>query len=325
MSAIWLLAYCKHPRQDTGYIGPENAPAPKGFYVVSNLFQPAVPSIDLNDRKQSFMSSFSARVQWYITISGQTSGAEKKLSGTSSTLTSDQVSWDGASDNAIFFQTGETCLVTLTFLESDIVLRTNFAILKVKNGKNILIDDFETGNANTKIKMDSVFEDAGDVGIVIDRKDSLTVFQGKYSLLLKGKDQNSNYWVAGIMNSGSALLNKVGLASADSLLVNLFVFGRGKGGTSLEIKLMEDDDASHTYDINKDDAYHAVIAVDWQGWKSISLPYRSFSNIASDGKGKGNNRMEAGHIIKLDLTVISVPQGQDTEVNIDYISLTGKE
>jgi hypothetical protein len=323
VACLLLIVGCKHPKDKLAFIGPEYAPAPDGFYVVNNSITPEYASVDLSKNNQFFNASFSSNVQWYLVITGLQSGAQKNITGISSAIGQSLTSWDGASDNTIFFQKGETCQVALNFLGSKLQVTNNFVILEEKNETGLLIDDFEDG-PDDSTPLDSIFQETQDTGIIVNRKDSSVKVQGKYSLFLQGDDANSDYLIAGVINRKS-LLNKISFASADSLMISLFIYGKGDSTSSLEIKIMEDDDASGSYDAAKDDAYHTIVSAGWQGWQSLSYAYDALTNTAADGIGNGNNVKEPKHIIKISLSLIVIPAGKKATLNVDYVSLSRKK
>jgi len=311
-----LLAQCAKNKGD--YIGPQYVPAPKGFSVKDNLFTSAYASVNFQTNHQSFLSSFSSNVQWYILITGLQSGAIKRLSGISQSLDSANTAWDGSADSVFFFKAGESCAVTLSFLGGTFTLADTFTISKTKIYKGLLIDDFEEGTTG-KVGLNYTYIATGAANVKIDLTDSTIKAQGNSSLLLQGTDLDTNYWITGVSTDSNVLAKKVASVNADSLFINLSVYGIGQSEASLEIKFEEDDAGTGTFNASLDDVFHYLIQVSWTGWKSISIPYSSFTD---DNPGIGDGIAEPARILQMSITLVSLPPVETLSVNADFVILT---
>lgn len=316
IASIGTLCQCRKKEQE--YIGPLYVPAPAGFTVTGNRFQAGYPDINFQSHTQFFIASFSAEVQWYITIRGSESGAVKKLSSISDHLDDANATWDGTSDSVFFFKSRESCLATLSFLNGTFTLSDTFSISAPKKYQGVLIDDFEK-NSPGKIGFGSTYSDPNDHNVVTNFSDSTQKTQGNYSLLLQGSDTDKNYWITEVATDSNVLYQKIRAVNADSLFINLSVYGTGQSQASLEVKFEEDDSGSGRLNPKTNDSFHYLIPVDWTGWKNISIPYSAFSDTNPD---IGNNTTEPSKIIQMALTLVSAPPISTLTINIDFVLLT---
>lgn len=314
--SLLVLAQCKHPSQSDEFIGPEITP--ENFSVLDNRFKAVKSNVDFHTEAQSFEATFSNKVKWTIKIKGLESGAVKTVSGTSKTLDASISTWDGTSDSVFFFSTGEKCVAEITFFNSTLSLKDTFQIKNEKKYDGVLIDDFETYTADL-VGLDSSFKDASDENITIDFANKTTKVQGKNSLLLSGLDKNANYWISGVNTLPNALTNRFTTTKSSELYFNVSIYGTGDKLASLSIRLTEDDDNSGTFEAANDDAFTYLIAVDWKGWKRLSIPYISFTDSDTS---IGNNIAEPSKLKEMSLALVANSSAQNVSLQADYIMFT---
>jgi len=189
------------------------------------------------------------------------------------------------------------------------------------------------------------------------RLDTNILVSGLNSFYMTGDDINKNSWSGGINSerlmdfydvaSISALLIDSGI-NPDELYFNIFVYGTGKEGSALEIKVYELDDKvggktdsiktrqdivnyviegkpifKNTFDQTENDAYIYNFNVDWTGWKMVSVPYSQF--IASkdiNTGGNGDREKKSFRIVGAAISLLSLPEGNKTELYIDNFFIT---
>ena len=313
---LFAFVQCKHPTQSDDFIGPEITP--ENFLVLNNSFSALKSNVDFHTEAQSFEATFSNKIKWTIRIKGLESGAVKKLSGTSKSLDASISAWDGAADSVFFFSAGEKCVAEINFFNSTLSLSDTFQIKNEKKYEGVLIDDFETYTTNL-VGIDSSFKDASDNNVTIDFANKTTKVQGKNSLLLSGLDKNANFWIVGVNTAANALNGRFPATKSNELYINISVYGKGDKLANLSVRLTEDDDNSGEFETANDDAFTYLIAVDWKGWKRVSIPYSSFT----DGDASiGNNTAEPSKLKGMSLALVANSSTQNVSLHADYIIFT---
>jgi hypothetical protein len=316
-----------------------------------------------NSNYPRFNATFNEEVNWTIRLTGLKSKAVKEFKGTGSEIKAENTIWDGASSNVYFFKAGELVDVELSIFggqtykgkDSILVSRPKRYHRLIQNGvKYIGIDNFEGSTDRDAIDdLKAGFApDAADIEVEM-RLDTNIVVSGNNSWYMTGNDINKNSWSGGINSerlmdfyevaSTSALLIDSGI-SPDKLFFNLFVYGTGREGSAIEIKVYELDgnignnpdslksradivnyvsDISNTFDQTQNDAYIYNFNVDWTGWKMISVPYSDF--IASkdiNTGGNGDRIKESFRIVGAVISLLSLPEGRKTELYVDHFFVT---
>lgn len=133
---LLFFASCKKYKESTGPVyytaGKDFTVKDNSFFVDSSGFQNQ--KLDFTETTPHFFTSeFSARVDWTIKVTGQTSGAYKIIKGSSLKIDASNAQWRGGHSGIFFFKKGETCIAELEFLGSKKVLRDTFSITNVFN------------------------------------------------------------------------------------------------------------------------------------------------------------------------------------------------
>ncbi|NQY74623.1 MAG: hypothetical protein HRT90_07655 [Candidatus Margulisbacteria bacterium] len=188
----------------------------------------------------------------------------------------------------------------------DIVYSNNFERIIENKVKTYIIDDFEDGNylMNPKWKV----------------RDNLLV-----SIVPNQKTAGINLGNKSWLFEGRTLIKKIGYAESeldidgsDYSKVQLQLYGNGMGSGTLMI---------HLYDQDAEglDIYSGEVVVDWEGWKTIDIPFDELLDINPDHGDNilnpvKNNDLEGFVKVKL--------IGQETEgdsgkldIKIDHILL----
>jgi hypothetical protein len=333
-----LFTECKRTVKDEEILGPEYRPAPEGFAIITPL-DASDSDLNLNftigTKSVYFTGDFSHEVSWTITITGQTSGAQKIITGLSNSLNASNALWDGSSSNMIFFKQSESAIVVLSFLGTTITDGLTFGTLiktKSYNGtfngvKYTVVEDFEAA-ASSSFNMGSSFKDLGDEPVVNGATATIQL-QGAKVYYFQGMDKNSNSWVAGVttdsLDCNAAFVNTT--VPLEDFYINLYVYGTGKENSSIQIKTYEiDDPASYngTYDQTTNDGWVYDIYATWTGWKLVSARYSNFKRAADPTLGGiGNGIKEPSKITGFGLGLNSVPTfGYDVEAAADMLVVT---
>lgn len=352
---------CKKKESST-----ELKPASSNFEIKEELtYRNTTFTFDNEDKSNypNFTATFNEEVNWTIRLTGLQSKAVKEFKGTGSEIKAENTIWDGASSNVYFFKKGELVDVELSIFggqtykgkDSIFVFRPKRYHRLVQNGvKYIGIDNFEGSNDRDAIDdlKAGYAPDAADIEVEM-RLDTNIVVSENNSWYMTGNDINKNSWSGGINSerlmdfyevaSPSALIIDSGIAP-DKLYFNLFVYGTGRVGSAVEIKVYELDgnigdnpdslktradivnyvsDITNTFDQTQNDAYIYNFNVDWTGWKMVSVPYSEF--IASkdiNTGGNGDRIKESFRIVGTAISLLSLPEGRKTELYVDNFFVT---
>ncbi len=281
-TGILILVACKKYKQE--FYGPALGIAPSDF-TASAL---SVSNTNPNFVSQTvyFKSTFNATVRWTLTLTGQTSGAIKILSGVSNALDANTAVWNGSTDTLKQFRKTETVNASLAVLGWKDTLHTSLTVGSEKNRGNVL-GTFEN------ITVDQVAKNWQDAtGLwwffsfetneldVCDKIADPTTPNGTYALHLAGHDANSSYYIgqaglsapSGVFNFGPTVLK--------DFYFNIYIKGCGSAANKdykLVMQAYEDDNLNGVLTYNGDeDKYTYTISLMYDGWKLHRIPYASF-------------------------------------------------
>lgn len=257
-----------------------------------------------------FTGEFNRIKSWTITITGTTSGATRVITGNSTTLSNANASWDGSSDVPYFFRS-ETCEAVLSFPDTSLTQSVTFTIATPKTHPGYLIDDFEAASFGTYLgSYTGTYFDAPDqASSIIELYNFSPAPQGNKVVRFDCNDVNSSYYTGGVYHNSVGSNYGIPSMSNDSLYLNLFIYGYAGGNAALSIEVKESDG---------DSWQPAQIAVNWTGWKLVSMKYSQMSNNA----GTGNVTRETNKINAINFSMNSVPQGLNCRALIDYMIFT---
>ena len=363
ISVLALATFsCKHNLEKKNEVlGPRLVAASANLKVVDNSFKISnlLPNFDLS-QEVKITAKMNESVTWKLIVKGLESSALKTYTSLSDSV---NVSWKGESENIFFFRTGEKCVVELSFLGNSTVIKDTLEVGKQKryggkllsaglyqplllsNGaKAYFVDDFELVNASASSDSanklsDYFYSQADGPKPFYTPKYTEDVVQGKYCFYLSGKDNDNNTYCGSLntekLNAFSQLIPK-GTSTKD-LYVNLYVYGYGNKypNSSLLLIAYEVDDSSidlanslstnnlYLYNNKKNDAYSYRVAVNWEGWKFISIPYDQFLASVSTISGFGNKVKEADKFSGLGFSIDSFPNGGgEVAMKLDNIIVT---
>jgi hypothetical protein len=233
----------------------------------------------------------------------------------------------------------------------------------VYNGvKHIIIDGFENQGIPL-FQLDNLAKgkspDANDSQIEFDRV-QIRPINGFSCFKMKGSDDNRNSWSGDIYSEFSynfyrnvkkveSLLIDSGIEPND-LYFNLFIYGNGSASAGVQIKVLEIDskkggsteniknrqdlmnyamagipDPTNKYDKTENDGWIYNVAVNWTGWKLVSIPYSEFKSAPDpNAGGNGDRKKESWRICGASLSLLSEPAGNLNEVYLDLFTITQK-
>lgn len=307
-----------------------------------------------------FSAAFNEEVSWTVRIDAKASHAFKEIHGTGKNIDITNATWQGDATSAQFFYSNsmDTCVASLFVAGKENAVSTrNLVIAKLKSLNNttvngvryLIVEDFDFGPlmgpnnfTMTDGSIDNVEE--GNAKFLLD---SLNRIQGKRYLKLQGKDNNNNSWLISVnhptlvemVNTASTQFN-ISSTNSDNFYVNIYINGKGKSSSGIELKMYELDCArspQHLIDTivsnslvfnletqKVSDGFIYDIVIDWEGWKLVSIPYSAFhaTNDLNSG-GNGNRIKEPWKITGMAISLLSYPMyGQEVAADIDFITVS---
>ncbi len=151
--------------------------------------------------------------------------------------------------------------------------------------------------------------------------DTIGSMAGKYSLNIKGSA--NNYYCGGM---GTYL----GLDATRYTGLQMNVYGYGEGSGKIKIELYDDDKGSYQtqFDKNwtpiKDDVWSFEQNVDWRGWKTVIIPFSSFT-LTNPGRGDGVRNFDqdkgSGGLLQAQFILLAGSPDGEVNMNIDNLKL----
>lgn len=190
------------------------------------------------------------------------------------------------------------------------------------------IDNFEDGDYVTPEwwKFDNIAVSAAQNSSMTGGDPASAGSVGRYSLSMKGRA--TNWYVGGVGTYFAKPKTNYSVYNA----IQMDVFGNGPGSGTLKIELFDDDngnwqveqDPKKQYAPIYDDKLSYELAVNWKGWKRITLPFADFEDInAGVGDDIWNPDQKGGSGGFLQIQLIALGPKRDGNVNfaVDNIVL----
>ncbi len=293
-------------------------------YGAFSIIEPLTHNVDSVDfslgETVSFAAQLSKIVDWKITITGQTSGAVKRIEGTASTIDASVATWMGNTTDLPIFK-NEICKIQLTFDGENDTLESVIKIINPKINQGFLVADFETG---FNPGWSTFIQSGADMDFQI--KTDSNAAQG-----------NSYYNMAGTVNWDWLIgyvyfnANSYGAphypltANPDNLYFNLMVYGEpGLQNTLLLFQFQEDDDGNGAFNNTSEDLYSFEIPVTWAGWKLVSIKYSDIPCLVNGQPStpNGNGQHNPDKLQQINMLDLANPVSGYASTKIDYIILT---
>ena len=311
------------------YIGPELTVAdPNTFELIAPL-QASEDSIDFANGTTYFKTLFNSRASWTLTLKGDESGAIKTFTGTSESIDSTLVTWDGGFDvnGKLKLFSNETVTASLSVFGIKEPYTYKMGI------KNPLMPFALVNGFNNQSEQDLFFiaadsQDVNEVKLSNGTGDIFhvnyinnvgTVPEGSSYAQIDGQDLSftKEYFTGnyGISKSRPFDTKQILTDPTIQLYFNFFLKGGGKTSTTkLEVQLEE----------RYGDKWVKEVNTKFDGWKLISIPYTDFITsfgLDTDPRGKAGVH-EANLIQSLSFLVSSVPSRNEVTVALDYPCFT---
>lgn len=268
----------------------------------------------------AFTAQFSKQVDWVVEITGQQSGAVKRIEGFSDQLSIDNATWNGGTTELPFFiaEPVDVALFVPEEANAD-TLRTSLQVVSPRVYPGNVFADFEEPENVFVGNFEFEFQGTG-------VSSEVPAGEGEQFYLLRGTEPPSgstrNFFVGLIdIRPEGAGLFPVPTTVPEDLYFNFMVRGLGTNFTIAVVQLVVDGNGSGAYEIDQDITVpFGDIRVDFEGW-------RLFSKAAST-LGDGITQEQAANIVGVRVVLISADNEQPTPpeqvaFGIDYITFTG--
>ncbi len=322
---VWLffllLAVSACKRSDTPFDGPDLQDL-NGTFSMIEPFQVSKSSVNFGSGENAFFTArFSKLSDWTVTITGNTSGAKKRITGKSKVLDASSAAWNGSTtDFPMFKAEGCTAVLTIEGVTDSFSLPVNIEATKANPG--FLVADFETG-INPKWV---VFKQSGanmNFKIVTDTYAP----QGNSYFNMAGTVDWD--WLIGYVDfpatAYGASTNYPLSTNPDNEYFNVLLYGTpGTNQTLVLFSFKEDENQNGTFEPNTEDEYNIQITVNWEGWKLVSVKYADLTYLVngSPGTPKGNGLKNPEKLTKISMLHLADKALGFASSKMDYLIFT---
>ena len=274
-----------------------------------------------------FTAEFNKNIDWVITITGQTSGAVKRIEGFDRFINAENATWNGTTTDLPFFR-NETCIAEITVPEEpDYMDSVTIKVVGTRTYEGSLVTDFEEDSPGCIILGNFEFE-----LVESGRVDDGIAGQEDFFYRLQGTDNESggptdNFFVglATILPCVNGLTYfDVPTVVPENFYVNAMIEGRNSQETRAIVTTIFDTNDSGAYEDGIDQGIEFIIDPLYEGWELQSV------NMAVLDEEATNIEVTSellGKIVAMRLVLISRNDIQPSPrlqvgFNTDYITFT---
>ena len=309
---LTVLFSCRKDEIDI-FEGPDLNDVYGEFTVITSL-ESSQPNVDFADGQTVYFTcELSKVIDWQLTITGQTSGAEKLFSGTNKYVDTNTSTWDGSTTNFPMFKS-EVCNVMLTFNGESDTLNTSVTVDLPKVNEGFVIADFETGwNSGW-----TTFIQSG-AGMDFNIKtDASAPNENSYYNMQGLVDWD---WLTGLVDFNATAYGSTTIPlsdNGDNLYFNAIVYGDpGLPNSRVLFRFDEDENEDGSFNVSNEDQFGYEIIIQWEGWKLITVKYSDMV-----GSGGGGNIHNPDKLNKVSVLHLADPASGMAKSGIDYLIFT---
>ncbi len=309
-------------RKDNTTDGPSIAEIYSSFKVMTP-FTASNDSVNFaSGQKITFSAAFNKVVNWEITITGQTSKAQKVITGQSREINALNALWNGSTSFFPMFKQ-ELCEAKLKIENETDSFMLPIRILGTKTNQGFVVADFENGlNAGWTRFIQS--------GANMDFKVKTDASSPQANSYLNMAGTVNWDWLIGLIDYPATAYGTTKTfplnSNPDNVYLNCLIYGDASAAnTSLVLfQIKEDENADGVINASSDDEYDHEIKVDWSGWKLISLRYSDIVTLVNGQPStpKGNGQHNPDKIGKISMLHLANPNNGFASTKIDYIVFT---
>ncbi|MBX7242716.1 MAG: hypothetical protein K1X92_13315 [Bacteroidia bacterium] len=323
--SIWifmlLLAVSGCKRSDTPFDGPDLQDL-NGTFSMLEPFEVSKSSLGFGSGETAyFKARFSKLSDWTVTITGNTSGAKKIITGKSRVLDATTATWNGSTTEFPMFEP-EACTAVLTVEGVTDSFSLPLSIESVKANPGFLVADFESG-VNPKWV---IFKQSGanmNFKIVTDN----VAPQGNSYFNMAGTVDWD--WLIGLIDFPATAYgtstNFPLSSNPDNEYFNVLLYGvPGTNQTLVLFSFKEDENQNGTFEASTEDEYNVQIPVTWEGWKLVSVKYADLTYLVNGAPGtpKGNKLKNPEKLTKISMLHLADKTLGFASSKMDYLIFT---
>jgi hypothetical protein len=270
-----------------------------------------------------FSAKFNKITNWTITITGQTSKAQKVITGKSKDIDATNATWNGSTTNLPLFK-NENCKAILKIENSTDSFVLPIKIISTKINSGLIIADFENG---FDTKWTKFVQSGANMDFNI-KADSITPQANKY---LKMAGTVNWDWLIGLIDFNAKAYTSANTlpltTNPDNVYFNCMIYGVPNTNQSRVLfQFKEDENADGTFNATNEDEYAYEILVNWEGWKLVSVKYADIITLVNGQPAvpKGNTLHNPDKISKISMLHLADPAVGFASCAIDYIIITDK-
>lgn len=321
--SICLLSLSACRKDKNIFDGPSIEDIYSNFKIMEN-FKVDKDSVDFaSGETAKFSAKFNKTVNWKITVTGKTSGAQKIIEGQGKAIDGTNGVWNGSTTAFPMFK-AENCTAKLTIEGVQDSFMVNTKIRSIKTNTGLVIADFEAGFSSKWTK----FVQTG-ANMDFNIKTDALCPQGAKYLRMAGT-VNWDYLIGLIDFPASAYgtTKTFNLSTnPDNVYFNCLVYGEPNTNPSIVLfQFKEDENADGTINANSDDQYDYEIKVNWEGWKLISVKYADILTLVNGQPAtpKGNSQHNPDKLGKISMLHLANPADGFAACKMDYLIFTDK-
>ena len=292
-----------------------------GAFVIINGLQASKDSVDFAAGESVyFTADLSKTSAWKITITGQSSGAVKEITGLSSSIDISQSLWTGTTTNLPIFKT-EMCKVDLTFTNEPDTLTVYVKVLSPKTNSGFLISDFETGfNGGW-----NSFVQAG-ANMDFQIKSDVSSPEGNSYYNMAGTVDWD--WLIGLVNFNASAYGASTFplsSNPNNVYFNVMMYGEpGLTNSLVLFQFEEDENGDGAFTSASEDMYSLQVTVDWVGWKMVSVKYSDIPCLVngSPAAPNGEGTHQSNKIKTINMLHLANPNSGFAKAKLDYMIFT---
>jgi len=266
-----------------------------------------------------FTAEFNKNVEWVITITGQQSGAVRRITGFDRFIKESNATWTGGTTDLPFFKK-ELCTVVLSVPEeADFSQTAEVEIIGTKLYPGNVFADFEDPPGSFIDVGNFEFEFSNQIG----RQNTLPAAQGDYYYFLEGTDNVVPNFFVGLINIKSTITGQTyapfPTTVPNQLYFNCFLYHDGSPHGIAVIQFAFDSNNSGAFEDGQDQTFQLEgdFPLNWTGWRHIHHPMSDL----------GITQEQLQKIVSIRVLLISNMNSQPNppqpvRFGIDYITFT---
>ena len=315
----WTLLACRK-EEATKFDGPSLEDL-NGAFVIINGLQASQDSVDFATGESVYFTAEVSKISpWKITITGQTSGAVKEITGLSSTIDVSKSLWNGSTTKFPIFKS-EMCKVDLTFTNEPDTLTVYVKVLAPKLNAGFLISDFESG-------FNSGWTTFAQLGANMDfqiRSDVSAPEGESYYNMAGTVDWD---WLIGLVNFKASAYGAPTFplsSNPNNVYFNVMLYGEpGLTNTLVLFQFEEDENGDGAFTSTSEDMYSLQVTVDWVGWKMVSVKYSDIPCLVngSPAAPNGEGTHQSNKIRTINMLHLANPNSGFAKAKLDYMIFT---